>query len=475
MKLKEREMRKSYGFILALVVIFMSGLLLSCQPAAPTETAAETTAETTATTVAETVAGEQINIGIIGPQTGWATVYGQHVVTGVNMALDEVGNSFNGRPIKLFIEDTKAEVEVMITKLDSLKQRDKCKIIIGPSLGHEGDAAPDWAKKNLDVLIMVGYSAPQDMTMRDRTPNIIRAGWTADQDIFRFGEFCAKDLNYKKVIIVGQDYAYPWGQTAGFKRGFLENGGEEVSTIWHPVEMLDFSSVMAELQNRAKDYDAVMYNGGGAQVIAFWKAWEQYGMDKFYPQLLGGANIPDVPILPEVSDKFEGVYSSMHYCDGLDIPANIKFKETCKAKYGFDADAIVLQGYDTMRVILKALETTGGNVDDTEALEKAILAIKIDDSPRGHFSFDEYGGAIQDIYIKQVKKVDDKLTNVVIKTYKDESQFGPYADMKEQYMSMPPDGRDYPPGNKDEYMADIAKYLGQDYVDKLVENGGWQE
>ncbi|GAI51943.1 unnamed protein product, partial [marine sediment metagenome] len=123
-----------------------------------------------------------------------------------------------------------------------------------------------------------------------------RAGWTADQVIFRFGEFCAKDLDYEKVIIVGQDYAYPWGQTAGFKRGFLENGGEEVKAIWHPVEMLDFSAVMVDLKDSADDYDAVMYNGGGAQVLAFWKAWEQYGMDEFYPQLLGGANIPDVPI-----------------------------------------------------------------------------------------------------------------------------------------------------------------------------------
>ena len=50
------------------------------------------------------------------------------------MALAEVDGRFNDRPIKVFIEDTKAEVEGMLTKLDSLVQRDGCEIIIGPSL-----------------------------------------------------------------------------------------------------------------------------------------------------------------------------------------------------------------------------------------------------------------------------------------------------------------------------------------------------
>lgn len=455
--------KKGQRYLICLLILSLVVVLGGCspQPAAAPAPAAKP-------------AAEPIHIGVLGPMTGWATVYGENVVKGVQLALDEVGGKFQDRPIQLHIEDTKAEVETMITKFDSLKQRDNCKLIIGPSLGHEGDATPDWAKKNLDVLVMPGYAAPQDMTMRDHTPNIIRAGWTADQVIFNFGQFVAKELKYKKVIIVGQDYAYPWGQTAGFKRGFLENGGEKVEAIWHPVEMLDFSSTMGQLQKMSKEYDAVMYNGGGAQVIAFWKAWEQYGMSKYYPQLLGGANIPDIPILKEVSETFEGLYSSMHYADGLEIPANTKFKADYKKKYNEDPDAIALQGYDTMKVILKALETTGGKTDDLEALRKAILAVKIDDSPRGHFYFDENGQAVQDIYIKQVKKVDGKLANVVVKTYKDVSQFGPYASIKDKYMSMPADSRDYPSGDKDTYMKDIAKYLGQDYVDALTKNGGWQ-
>ena len=417
--------------------------------------------------------GEPIHIGIIGPMTGWATVYGQNVARGVQMALAEVDDRFNDRPIKLFIEDTKAEVEVMLTKLDSLVQRDGCEIIIGPSLGHEGDALPAWAEKNPDVTVMVGYSGPQDMTMRDNQPNVIRAGFTANQVIFHFGQFAAQDLGYDKIVMVGQDYAYPWGQAAGFKRGFFDNGGEEVKTIWHPVEMLDFSSVMAELQNISSDYDAVFYNGSGAQVLAFWKAWEQFGMDRMYPQLLGGANVPDVPLLSQLGDGFVGVYSSMHYTDGDTNPDNTRFRTTYFDQYKEYPDAIVLQGYDSMRVLLRALET-GASIEDTEALRQAILAVKIDDSPRGSFSFDTYGHAVQNVYIKRVAEVDGEFMNVTVKSYEQQSQFGPYDRYQDEYMSTPPDARDYPSDIAEEYFTDLVRYFGEEYVADLRRNGGWR-
>ena len=91
---------------------------------------------------------DEIRIGTIGPLTGWATIFGQGVLNGAKLALDEHNNEFNGIPIKVFSEDTKADVEVMRTKLDSLKNRDKVHLIIGPSLGHEGMAAVDWGARN---------------------------------------------------------------------------------------------------------------------------------------------------------------------------------------------------------------------------------------------------------------------------------------------------------------------------------------
>ena len=419
----------------------------------------------------------EIRIGTIGPLTGWAAIFGQGVLNGVQLALEEHGNQFNGIPIKVFSEDTKADVEVMITKLDSLKNRDKVHVIIGPSLGHEGMAAVDWGARNPEVPMLIGYSAPEDITMRKATKSVIRPGWTGAQVIFNFGQYCAKELGYKKVIIVGQDYAYPWDQAAGFIRGFLENGGEEVLRIWHPVEAVDFSSIMARLMELSEDYDAVLNNSGGAQVVAFFKQWKQFGLDKVYPQILGQANVPIVPMLDELGDSALGVYSSLHYYDGNPSPANQKFRENYKKKYGNYPDVISMQGYDATNVAFKAMEAIEGQVDDVDKFIDALRQVKmtVDESPRGPFYFDKYANPVQNVYIKKVVNQDGRLMNIAVKTYENVSQFGPYADMAEKYMAAPATTRDYPPGKKAEYFAEIEKYFGKDYVEKLKKNNGWTE
>ena len=418
---------------------------------------------------------EEIRIGTIGPITGWATIFGQGCLNGIQLALAEYNNEFNGVPIKVFSEDTKADVEVMRTKLDSLKNRDKVHFIIGPSLGHEGMAAVDWGARNPEVPILIGYSAPEDITMRKATNSVIRPGWTGAQVIFNFGQYCAKDLGYKKVIIVGQDYSYPWDQAAGFIRGFLENGGEKVERIWHPVEAVDFSSIMARLMQMSNEYDAVLNNSGGAQVVAFFKQWKQFGLDKVYPQILGQANVPIVSMLSELGDSALGVYSSLHYYDGNPSEANQKFRESFKKKFGHYPDVIAVQGYDAVHVAFKAMKAINGQVDDPQRFIAALrqVTMSADESPRGPFYFDKYANPVQNIYIKKVVKKDGRLMNEAVKTYNKVSQFGPYADMADKYMAAPATTRDYPPGDKDAYFKEIEKYFGKDYVEKLKKNNGW--
>lgn len=418
---------------------------------------------------------KEIKVGIVGPMTGWASVYGQYVVDGVKLFLKEHNYMFKDRPIKLYIEDTKGQTDLTIEKFDVLKNRDKVHVIIGPSLGNEGEAAADWAKRNPDMPILVGYSAPEDLTMRNQSRNLVRPGWTGAHDTFYFGPFCAKILGYKKIITVGQDYSYPWDQNAGFIRGFIENGGEEIYPIWHPVELLDFGSIMSELQRLASKYDAVFYNGAGSQAIAFFKQWNQYGLDKFYPQVLGGANFTDPAILPELGPKAEGIYSAMHYVDGGQTKENIEFREKCKKEYNRYPGAVEMQGFDCATVVFRALEDVDGNIENTEAFIDALYKVKMPDSPRGPWYFDEYGQPVQNIYIQKTIKVGDYLMNVPVKTYIATSQFGPYIGLEKEYMSQPPNRRLYPPGKRDEYMKEIEKYFGIEYIKNLEKNEGWKE
>ncbi len=410
-------------------------------------------------------------VGVTCPYSGFVANLGENLVRGIELALEVEGRADD---IKLIIEDTELTSELAVTKCESLLKKDNATFIIGSVTGFEGDAQAAWLKDNPNVIFMPGYSATEDMTMRDFSPNMIRAGWTANQVMFDWGAYVTKELGYKKIVSVGADYSYPWGQAAGFAMGFMSNGGEKIEYIWYPEGNTDFNSIMANLLTMANDYDAVFLNDGGATVVAFWKAWEQYGLNNVYPQLIGGTNVGDTNVLTEVSDGYVGVMSAGFYADGDPSEANQTFRQKYIEKFNAQPDAVSVQGYDTMRCIIKGLDAVGWKIDDQQALIDAILALEITDSPRGSFHFDEYHNAVQNVYIKETQMGEDgEMISNIVKTFENVSQFGPYAGLKEAYMSMPRNARDYPLTERDAFMEDMAKYFGREYVDKLIENGGW--
>lgn len=424
----------------------------------------------------EAVPEDAIRIGQLGPTTGAFASFGTESRQGVMLALEERNYEVAGRPIRLFSEDTMANVEEMTTRLESLKQRDQVHMIIGPVLGGEGMAAMEWAARNPDMPMMIAYSAPEDITMRQALPNVMRAGWTAPQTVFHFGKFVAQEQGYRRVVIVGQDYSYPWDIASGFVRGFIENGGEEVHRIWHDLQATDFSSIMAQLRELSSDYDAVMINSGGAQNTNFIEQWYDFGMDDIYPPLLGQPNTPITFELRNLGDLLLGMYSSHFYYDGSETPKNQEFRRKYRDAYGYYPSTVAVQGYDSMNVLFKALEALNGDVSDPDAIIAAIRNVRLSasESPRGAFYFDDFGNAVQNIYIKQVVRRGTELVNIAHQTYENVSQFGPYTGMEEKYMALPANSRNYPPGTRAEYFAELEKVFGAEYIRQLERDGGWR-
>lgn len=97
--------------------------------------------------------------------------------------------------------------------------------------------------------------------------------------------------------------------------------------------------------------------------------------------------------------------------------------------------------YIGAQVAIKALEAVNADISDKEAFWDAISEVEFD-SPRGPFSFDDYHNVIENVYITQVQNVDGELRNVVVETYENQTQFGPYDP--EWYQSQPSFDRENP-------------------------------
>lgn len=414
---------------------------------------------TSLTTLSET---DPIKIGAVGPTTGWASAFGSYMVRGIKFALEELDWEIAGRPVKLYTKDTKGEVPILIDKLKELRTREQVDIVIGPCLGSSGLATVDWAKDYPEFPIIIGYSAPEDITMRKALRNVVRAGWTGSQVSFHLGKYVVDEKGWTKIIMIGQDYAFPWGQIAGFERAFNAAGGEEIKKIWHPVGTEDYSSYVLKIRSLAPQYDAVLYNGSGSDAIAFFKQYNEFGLNEMIP-IFGFSNFTDFTSLTAMAkaypDAVKGVVTGMHYAEGLEYAPEgtlsekttnnwIDFMTAFKEKHGVRPSAPDGQGYVATQMINKAALAIDGNVENVDAVLNQFYGMKLQ-APRGPITIDSYGQPIQNIYIREVQVRDGEFVNVPIKVYHEVTQFGPYEHVRDLYLKQPAISREYPPSDLD--------------------------
>ncbi len=400
----------------------------------------------------------EIRIGIISGFTGVFASFGDMQRTGYEMALEEVNYQVAGKTIKIIEEDDQLNNELAITKTKKLLEQDKIHILTGMVSGDEGLAVGDFMKdKNIPVVVM--YSASEDMTMRAATPNVIRPTWTGAQPMDVFGCFVAKELGYKRIYHIGEDYSYPYNQLGGFKRGFYRCGGEEVKTVWHPSGGVDdFSSIVAAIPTD-QGYDAVLYNGAGSDALGFVTAYVELGMMDKLP-LLGQSNTFEQSDLPNMPKEVEGLYSAHLYTESLPTPQMKEWRARYEEKYNRIPAAAAEFAYSSMRLIIRALQATNGDTDPAKLIE-AMKKVDLTDDPRGPVYIDEFNAAVQNVYIRQVQ-VDDqgRLYNQGLYTVEKVSQFGPYDP--DIYLAQPPDTGDYPPDKRSDMPAEMLT-VDKDY------------
>lgn len=450
------------GNRMLIVLVLASLLLAACAGAiqpAPGAASPGSDAQTAgAATGATTASGDAIKIGFISAFTGVFSSFGTMQKEGAILALEEVGYAVAGRPIEVIYEDDQLDNEQAVTKAKKLVEQDNIDILTGLVSGDEGLSVGDYMKdKGIPVVPM--YSASEDMTMRERFPLMVRPTWTGAQPMDVFGYWLATEKSYKKVYAIGEDYSYPYNQGGGFVRGFCRGGGEEVTTVWHPVPLDDFSSIIASIPLDA-GYDAVLYNGAGGDAVAFVKQFVDLGMtDKI--TLIGQSNTFEKPDLNAMPTDIVGSLSPHLTADDLATPEWTAFRDAFQARWGNAPSAASEFAYTSMRLILRAIDEAGGDASDGAALVEAMRRVDLKDAPRGPVSLDEYNAAVENVYIREVA-LDEAgaMYNKGLVTVTDVNQFGPYDP--ELYMAQPADSNNYPPQKCSDLPAEMLQ--GASYV-----------
>lgn len=383
---------------------------------------------------------DTLRLGFMTIKSGALAAGGKQMEDGIRLFLKERNNMIAGRKVELFVADTSGQPAIAKTKTQELVEKDKVHVIIGPLAAFEALAIDDYIRKT-EIPVIAPSAAAEDLTQRKANPWFVRAVGTSAQSTHPLGEYAAKELKYKRIAIIGDDFAYGHETVAGFQRTFEENGGKVVQKLWSPLNVADYGTYIGQLK---PNVDAVFAAFAGGNGIKFLKQYSEYGMKAKVP-VLASMTAVDEGILKSMGDEALDVISTGWYAAGINNAENKKFVQAMNRDYQMDPGYYSMGAYGAGLMLEQALKDVKGKFEDKPAFMAALRNVQVINDPRGKLNLDALGNPVMDMYIRKVERKGGKLTNTVIKTYPAVTQFWTYN--KAGFLANPVYSRDYPLAN----------------------------
>jgi len=373
-------------------------------------------------------------LGLLTVKTGPLAQGGIQMEQGVVTYLKEKNYTFSGRKVDFISADTGGNPAGAKTKAQELIERDKVDVIVGPLAAFELLAITDYIAQQKTPLLSL--AAAEDMTQRRPNPYFLRASATSAQAMHPMADYAAKEMKFKRIITISEDFAFGYEQMGGFQQTFEEAGGKILKKLWPPIVTPDYTPYLAQIA----DCDAVCQGFAGSNPLRFMKQYAAAGLK--FPVVTGETGGDDA-LMRAFGDEALGMISCCPYTLDLETESNKRFVAAIQKDYNVDPGFYAAGLYVNAMVVDAGLQKASGKSDNKEELIKALRSVSLTDTPRGPLRFDHFGNVIGDFYIRRVEKVGGKLANKTIKTYKNVSQFWTYDEKK--FLQQPVYSRDYPP------------------------------
>jgi branched-chain amino acid transport system substrate-binding protein len=347
--------------------------------------------------------GKPVKIGLLATLEGPFAAGGQDGMRGAELAIRERGGVVAGRKIELIKASSDAKPDVAVNSTRKLVEQDKVDIMVGPLSGGEGIAVKNYSKSQPGVTFINGGSGAQGTTLQDPSPNFFLFNTDGGQWMYGLGK-AALDKGYKRVMVIAEDYAFPYSQVQGFMAEYCKLGGKVPVKAWVPLGGKDYSSVIARIP---KDVDALLVVLGGADAVNFLNQYEQAGGDK---PMIGGSITVSQDVLNyrgKRRDSLVGTLSAGPLADAYDGAEWKKFVADYKKNFpdAYPSPSLFAVVYYTnMKAALDGLEAVKGDLSDghkkyREALSKMTLKL-----PTGEAKLDSNRQAIGTTFITEVVK-----------------------------------------------------------------------
>jgi branched-chain amino acid transport system substrate-binding protein len=361
-----------------------------------------------------TARADTVKIGIINSYSGFVAQAADEMQKGIDLyAKLHEKDLPEGVKIELVKRDDTSNPEVGKRLAQELITRDQVQALMGIVLSPVAAAVAPLTAEAKVPLVLTNAAGVQ---LTRLSPYIVRTSFTLWQQCRPIGKWAAEQ-GWKTGYTEVTDFIAGHDSEGAFIKGFTDGGGKMIDSVRYPAQNPDFVPFIQRVKDAKPDV-AFLWVPAETQATAMMNAVRDLGLRDAGIHIVSAQDLLPDEELPKMGDTPLGIVTAGNYSTAGDRPANKAFLAAWAKEYGDQSipDFFSVGGWDGMAAIFDLVKQTKGKFTGDEAM--AFLSHwKNPDSPRGPIEIDpNTRDIVQNIYIREVKKVDGKLANVEIAT-----------------------------------------------------------
>lgn len=333
-------------------------------------------------------AGQPLKIGLSSALAGGYAVYGNDMLNGVDLAIEQFGGNLKGWTVVSDPQDDACEGAAGVTVAEKFSADPAVLGVVGPMCSGSAVPAEDiYAANN---VIMITPSSTAIAVTAQGFENVFRTVANDDLQAEVTADYLKNVLGLSAIGVVHDQSIYGEGLATAVKDKFTALGGTVTSFEGITRGESDYSAVVSS--STTGDQEAIYFGGMDAEGMKLVVQLRAANFDGFF---FGPDGIKSQPSFADAAGAAaEGAFMTFGAVGGAS--GYDEFLTAFKTKFGGDPVAYGPGSFDAATILLQAAERVATvDADGNLVIGRKALADSIRATPftgvTGHLEFDEAG------------------------------------------------------------------------------------
>lgn len=327
----------------------------------------------------ESSGSSAFKVGVIGPLTGGAAIYGTCVANSAQIAVDEINALGGDIQFELMTEDDVNDAETSVNAYNALMD-DGMQILVGTVTTQPALSVVPLAYEDR-VFTLTPSASGDDVISINDNDNVFQICFTDSNQGSRSAQYIDENFDSPKIaIIYKNDDQYSIGIRDNFKAEADSRGMDIVyEGTFTEASQTDFNVQLAGAQSAGADLLFLPIYYTPASVIL-----TQANAMGYAPTFFGVDGMDGILTMPGFDASLaEGVMLLTPFSVNSEEAATQSFVKTYTEKYGVEPNQFAADAYDGVYIVKAALEKAGctadmSSTDICEALIQVMPTLSVD-------------------------------------------------------------------------------------------------